>query len=57
MEPDPSNVTGKVVESHSFEHVVRWDYALIAVVVLYVLWRFFPRQSDDEDGESGGILQ
>lgn len=55
MKPDPSNVEGRVVESHEFshsvEHSVNWSHVLAALVLLYAIWRLGPllAQSDDEN--------
>lgn len=50
----PDQVTGKIVHSReaSFQHIIRWDYALFALVVLYVLWKFAPAA----DGSASAML-
>ncbi len=37
-DPKPANIQGRKV--HKFEHRIRWDYALIAVAVVYGLYKF-----------------
>lgn len=38
MEPDPSNVTGEVVRSHSFEHRVNWGHVVLGLALLYAAY-------------------
>lgn len=44
MRPDPSNVTGEVIETHQFEHSVHWNvsHVLLVIVALYGVWRLGP---------------
>ena len=49
---EPDHVTGKLTRSHSFEHKIRWDYALLAVLGLYVATKIAPKlatTSSDSD--------
>lgn len=45
MEPDPSNVSGEVVERHEFKHVVNWSHVAVALAIFAVLYVGFIRDS------------
>lgn len=53
MKPDPSNVDGKLVETHEFvhsvEHSVNWSHVLAALVLLYGIYRLGPVVTNAED--------
>lgn len=51
MKPDPSNVHGRVVRTHSFEHRVNWGYVAVAIAVLAVLYRIGPIFVDSEGND------
>lgn len=60
MKPDPSNVDGKLVETHEFshsvEHQVNWSHFLFALVILVALWKLGPAvtaAAGSEDREDG----
>jgi len=46
MKPDPSNVEGKIVESHEFahsvEHEINYSHFLFALVILVAIWKLGP---------------
>lgn len=54
-DPDPSNIAGRKIRSHSFEHQIRWDYLVIAAVAGFVAWKLFGgvslSSSSDHEGE------
>lgn len=49
MKADPSNVEGKIVESHEFahsvEHEINWSHFLFAMVFLVAIWKLGPAVS------------
>lgn len=51
MEPAPENVTGEVVQRHSFDHSVNWGHVILGVAALYVAHRGF-RLVDGQDAGS-----
>lgn len=55
MEPDPANVEGRVVRSHSFEHRINWGHVAIAVAVLAVLYRVGPVFVDEGNSEGDSV--
>lgn len=51
QDPEPSNIHGS--KTHTVEHHIRWDYVVIAVVAVLVLWKIgllFNQINDDSDG-------
>lgn len=52
-DPKPENITGSKIRKHTFEHVVRWDLLVAAVVAGYVVWKLFGGISFGSDSESG----
>lgn len=52
QDPEPSNIYGEKRTVHSVDHIIRWDYALLAVAGLYVAYKLFgglSRGSSEED--------
>lgn len=50
QDPEPSNIHGS--KTHTVEHHIRWDYVVIAVVAVLVLWKIgllFNQINDDSD--------
>ena len=47
MKPEPSNIQGRVVRTHSFEHSVTWNvsYIVVALVALYAIVKLGPTLS------------
>lgn len=56
-DPDPSNIYGEKRSVHTVDHIIRWDYALLAALGLYVAYKFFSRLSarSDEESDSGPL--
>jgi len=53
QDPQPSNIAGRKVRTHSFEHRVRWDYLALAVLGLYLAWKFLGSSSSGSEEEEG----
>lgn len=63
--PLPENVDGSIVEKHTWnhevQHSVQWDYVLMALAALLVVWFLFvrpegpeaPAAPQPESGEEG----
>jgi hypothetical protein len=54
QDPQPSNIAGRKVRTHSFEHTIRWDYLVAALVAAYVIWKVvqaFSATSTDSEEE------
>lgn len=41
QDPKPDNIMGEKVQRHSFEHEIRWDVLVAAVVAGFVAWKLF----------------
>jgi hypothetical protein len=54
QDPDPSNIYGEKRTVHSVDHIIRWDYALLAVAGLYVAYKLSGAlaSSSSEESES-----
>ena len=51
-DPDPSNIYGEKRTVHTVDHIIRWDYALLAVAGLYVAYKVFGSLSARSGEES-----
>lgn len=39
MDPQPENITGEVIQRHSFEHQVDWSMLVIGLLGLFVAFK------------------
>lgn len=51
-DPSPENISGSKIQKHTFEHQIRWDLLVGAVVVGFVAWKVFGGISSSEDEEN-----
>jgi hypothetical protein len=51
-DPEPSNIYGEKRTVHTVDHIIRWDYALLAVAGLYVAYKLFGSLSGQSGEES-----
>jgi hypothetical protein len=63
-DPLPENVDGSIVEKHTWNHEVRhavqWDYVLLALLGLLVVWFVFVQPDGSDvpgEEEEGGVLE
>ena len=60
-DPDPSNIDGRKIVSHSFEHNLRhrvdWGHVALAVAAVVAIYVVFVRRSgvEDEDANLGNV--
>lgn len=58
-DPNPENITGSKIQQHTFEHQIRWDLLVAAMVAGFVAWKVFGgiSSSDDEErpAQSAGL--
>jgi hypothetical protein len=52
QDPKPENIVGQKRHTHSWEHSVRWDLLIAAVVAGYVAWKFLGGRSSRSSRES-----
>jgi hypothetical protein len=52
QDPTPENITGSKIQKHTFEHQIRWDLLIAAVVAGFVAWKLFGGLSLGSDSES-----
>lgn len=53
QDPTPENITGSKIQKHTFEHQIRWDLLIAAVVAGFVAWKVFGGLSLGNDSGSG----
>jgi hypothetical protein len=57
QDPNPSNISGEKVVSHSVEHRVNWSHVLLAVAAVYVAAKFGPPLLDATSGTDDDQMQ
>lgn len=58
QDPSPENIRGSKIQQHTFEHQIRWDLLVAAVVAGFVAWKIFGglTSSSDEQREDSEYL-
>ena len=55
QDPKPANISGKKVRQHTFSHTIRWDYLALALLGLYLAWKFLGSSSSESEEEGAPI--
>lgn len=59
MKPEPSNVSGELIETHEFRHQVthkvNWSHVLVAVIAFVAIIKLAPLLAADDDDSRRGL--